>query len=189
MDPKDTAKLIIGCLAGDELAVEQLLCQYQTAVFKLTLSVLSDPSEAAEVTQDAFITALSSLKSYREKSSFKAWLYTIALNLSRSRLRKRKTAKKLENILRSLFQIQLQHSTTPEEVVLRNERDHTMLRALETLDEKHRIPIVLRYFHDLSVAEIAEILKIKQGTIHSRLHTGRERLRAELERYAELDGE
>ncbi len=60
---------------------------------------------------------------------------------------------------------------------------------MEKLGEEHRIPIVLRYFQDLSTAEIAEILQINEGTVFSRLHNGRERLRVELEKQAGFTGE
>ncbi len=88
---EEQAGLIAACIQGDETAIAQLVQEHQLSVFRLALSVLSDPSEANEAAQDAFIAALRALKSYRETSSFKAWLYTIALNVSRSRLRKRKT--------------------------------------------------------------------------------------------------
>ena len=87
MDTTDTARLIPQCIAGDENAIEQLIRQYEAGVFRLALSVLDDVAEANETTQDTFIAALEALESYQERASFKAWLYTIAMNLSRSRLR------------------------------------------------------------------------------------------------------
>jgi len=178
---EEQAGLIADCIQGDEAAIAQLIGAYQHSVFRLALSVLNDPDEANEATQDTFIAALRALKSYRETSSFKAWLYTIALNISRSRLRKRKTVDRLRNTLTAIFRVQSQGSPTPEEEVIGNEEDAALWKMLGKLGEKQRIPIVLRYYHDLSVAEIAEILNIKEGTVHSRLSIGRERLRATLE--------
>jgi len=88
---------------------------------------------------------------------------------------------RLKNVLTAVFQIQSQHSPTAEETVIGNEEDAALWKTLEKLGEKQRIPIILRYYHDMSVAEIAEILNIKTGTVHSRLSIGRERLRAALE--------
>jgi len=178
---EEQAGLIAACIQGDETAIEQLVREHQLGVFRLALSILSDPSEANEAAQDTFIAALNALRSYRENSSFKAWLYTIALNASRSRLRKRKALERLQHRLTTIFHVQTQRSPTLEDMVVGNEEDAALWKALETLGEKHRIPIVLRYYHDLSVSEIAEILKIKEGTVHSRLSIARERLRAELE--------
>ena len=188
MDFADTSQVIAGCLAGDEQAIERLIQQYQTGVFRLALSILDDPLEANEAAKDTFIAALGSLEKYQERSTFKAWLYTIALNISRSRLRKRKTAERLKNALQGLFKIQAQKTPSAEEAVIQSEKEAALWRALEKLGEEHRIPIVLRYFHDLSTAEIADILQINEGTVFSRLHTARERLRMELELSGEKYG-
>ena len=104
--------LIADCIKGDETTITQLIQTHQLGVFRLALSVLNDPGEANEASQDTFIAALSALKSYRESSSFKAWLYTIALNISRSRLRKRKAAERMQNALTAVFQVQSQQPPT-----------------------------------------------------------------------------
>lgn len=175
-------QVISACIAGDDAAIEQLVYEYQGGVFRLALSVLNDPGEAHEATQDTFIAALGALKSYKENSTFKAWLYTIALNMSRSRLRKRKTLQRLNNTLQAIFRVQTQKLPSPEDAVIESEKDAALWKALNQLGEKHRIPLALRYFHNLSAAEIAEIMNINEGTVHSRLHVGRERLRIALEK-------
>lgn len=182
---EEQAGLIADCINGDETAIAQLIEKYQPNVFRLTLSILNDPGEAGEATQDTFIAVLKALNSYREKSTFKAWLYRIALNISRSRLRKRNALERLHQTLTTIFEMQSQHSPTPEDAIISGEEDAAIWKALDMLGEKHRIPIVLRYYHDLSVAEIAEIMNIKEGTVHSRLSIGRERLRAQLENTGE----
>ena len=186
---EDQAGLIAACIKGDQTAIAQFIEMYQLGVFRLALSILNDPGEANEATQDTFITALRALESYRERSNFKAWLYKIALNVSRSRLRKRKALERLQHTLTSVFKVQSQHSASLEDVVIGNEKDAELRKALEKLGERHRIPIVLRYYHDLSVAEIAEILNIKEGTVHSRLSIGREKLRTKLEDSLKNTGE
>jgi RNA polymerase sigma-70 factor (ECF subfamily) len=189
MNSNDTPAYIQDCISGDEFAIERLISQYQTGVFRIALSVLDDPGEANEAAQDTFIAALAGLNSYQDRSSFKAWLYTIALNVSRSRLRKKKTLERLRNTLEIIFQVQSQKPHSPEDVVIQNEKSDSLWKAMGKLGEKHRIPLVLRYFHDLSVAEIAEILRINEGTVHSRLHTAREQLRVELEEQTKFTGE
>ena len=189
MDSNISHQVISGCIAGEESAIERLILQYQDGVYRLVFSVLNDSVEANEATQDTFIAALSALESYREQASFKAWLFTIALNISRNRLRKRKTLARLNEALQIIFRVQIQKIPSPEDAVIQNEKDAALWRALKKLGEKQRIPIVLRYFHDFSSAEIAEILGISEGTVHSRLHTGRERLRIELEKQPGFTGE
>jgi len=180
MTETQTAWLISECIAGNEAAIEMLVRQYETGVFRLALSIVGDQAEANEITQETFIAALRSLSSYREQQSFKAWLYTIALNQSRSHLRKRKTLERLRRTLNSLFRVETQKQVSPEESVLQNDKEAEVWKALNQLDEPFRIVVVLRYFHELSIAEISEILSVNEGTIHSRLHTARARLRSAL---------
>ena len=71
---------------------------------------------------------------------------------------------------------------TPEEQAMRDEKDAVLWKAISKLSDRHRIPLVLRYFNDFSISEIAEILGLPEGTIHSRLHIARERLRLALEK-------
>lgn len=186
MNDAHPSRLISRCLAGDESAIETLVRQHETGVFRLALSVVGDAAEANEITQETFISALRSLASYQEKKTFKAWLYTIALNHSRSHLRKRKARERLSNVLASILQVDVQKQAAPEEAVIRNETEAILWESLNSLDERFRIVVVLRYFHELSIAEISDILAVNEGTIHSRLYTARERLRDALEH---LDGE
>jgi RNA polymerase sigma-70 factor (ECF subfamily) len=177
MDYTDTTQLVTCCRLGNEIAVERLVNYYKDGVFRLALSVLDDAAEASEATQDAFIAALGALETYRDGSSFKSWLYTIALNTSRSRLRKRKTLAALSNTLQAIFRVQSQKDPSPEDILIQNEQDAQVWEALNQLGEKHRLPMILRYYHELSMAEIAEILRINEGTVRSRIHTAQEKLR------------
>lgn len=172
-----TAALVSECIAGNEAAIESFVRQYETGVFRLALSVVGDQAEANEITQETFIAALRALPSYQEKKSLKAWLYTIALNQSRSHLRKRKTLERLRNTLNSIFRVEPQKQVLPEETAIQNDKEAQIWNALNQLDEPFRTVVVLRYFHELPISEISEILSVNEGTIHSRLHTARERLR------------
>ena len=181
MNAVQSSQLILLCLAGDENAIELFVRQYETGVFRLALSIVGDTTEANEITQETFISALRSLSSYREEKSFKAWLYTIALNHSRSHLRKRKSLARLGNILTAILQIETQKQVLPEDAIVQNEKEAILWSALNQLDEKFRTVVVLRYVHELSISEISEILSVNEGTIHSRLHTARQRLRDALQ--------
>ncbi|MGB8981712.1 MAG: RNA polymerase sigma factor [Anaerolineales bacterium] len=174
------SRLISDCIAGDQAAIEMFVHQYETAVFRLALSIVGDPAEANEVTQETFLAALRSLPSYQEKQSLKAWLYTIALNHSRNHLRKRRVLERLRITLTTIFRMEAQKQASPEEKVIQTEKETQLWNALNHLDERYRTVVVLRYFHELSVAEISEILSINEGTIHSRLHGARAKLRAAL---------
>jgi len=171
------SRLIAECIAGNEDAIEMLVREDETDVLRLALSILGDPAEANEVTQETFLSALRALPSYQEKKTLKAWLYTIALNHSRSHLRKRKIIERLRSTLTNIFRVEAEKQDSPEESAIQNEKEAALWRSLNQLDERHRVVVVLRYFHELSIAEISDILSVNEGTIHSRLHSAREKLR------------
>lgn len=183
MNAAETAWLIRECIAGNNDAIEVFVRRHEVDIFRLALSIVGDQAEADEITQETFLSALRSLRSYHEKNSLKAWLYTIALNHSRSHLRKRKILEKLRSAVSAVFQFeQSQKQPSPETAVILNETESALWAELNKLDEAHRTAMILRYFHELPVAEIAEILSVNEGTVHSRLHNARKRLKGELEK-------
>jgi RNA polymerase sigma-70 factor, ECF subfamily len=177
------AWLISECIAGNEDAIEMFVRQYEGGVFRLALSILGDQAEASEVTQETFIAALRALSSYEERKSLKAWLYAIALNHSRSRLRKQRVLERLRATLTRIFRVETQKQPSPEESVIQNEQEAAIWNCLNELDERHRLVVILRYFHELPVAEISQILSVNEGTIHSRLHSARDKLRTAVKQW------
>ena len=180
MHDAEPSRLISECIAGNEDAIEMLVRQYEAGVFRLALSMVGDQADAQEITQETFIAALRSLRTYQEKKSFKAWLYTIALNQSRRHLRKRRILERLRTTLTNVIRVDAQKQASPEEAIIENEKEAVIWTELNKLDERHRIVVILRYFQELSIAEISEILTVNEGTVHSRLHNARERLRSAL---------
>jgi RNA polymerase sigma-70 factor (ECF subfamily) len=82
--------------------------------------------------------------------------------------------------LTGIFQVDIQKELSPEETVIQNEKEAAIWKSLAQLDEHYRIVVILRYFHQLSITEISQILAIPEGTVHSRLHSAREKLRTAL---------
>ncbi len=181
MQNADTVWLVSQCIAGNEDAVASLFRAYEAGVYRLALSIVDDPAEASEITQETFLAALRALRKYQDKQSFKAWLFTITVNHSRSHLRKRRAIEKLQATLTRIFQIDFEKQLLPEEAIIQDEKEKALWSSLNRLDDRYRIVVVLRYFHEMSVREISEILSVHEGTIHSRLHKARETLRSELE--------
>ncbi|HSL45610.1 MAG TPA: RNA polymerase sigma factor [Anaerolineales bacterium] len=183
-DAAQPSSLISECIAGNEDAIEMFVRQYETGVFRLAISIVGDQAEANEITQETFIAALRSLPTYHDRQdgkSLRAWLYTIALNHSRSHLRKRKVIERLRTTLTTIFRLETQKQISPEEAIIYNETEAAIWNALSELDERHRVVVVLRYFHELPILEISQILSVNEGTIHSRLHSAREKLRNSLQ--------
>jgi RNA polymerase sigma-70 factor (ECF subfamily) len=184
-NPMETAALISRCREGDESAVETLVNRFQKPLYRLALSILEDPAEAEEAAQDALLAALGALDSFRGQASLNTWLHAITVNICRSRLRKRQARRRLWETLHAIFRLAGDapggSPAHPEDTVIHHEADRHLWNAIHTLDEKHRLPVILRYYHDLPVAEIARILNVNEGTIHSRLSVARDRLRSQLE--------
>lgn len=155
--------------------------EHQAKIYRLCLSMLDDAAEAEDATQESFIAALKALKGYRGDSAFQTWLISIALNVCRSSLRQRKRRTQLGATL-SDPSVASESTPTPEQQAMRSEGSQALWVAINKLDEKHRLPIFLRYFHELSTAEIAKVLGINQGTVHSRLSNARSQLAGDLKR-------
>jgi RNA polymerase sigma-70 factor (ECF subfamily) len=170
-------RLIELCRAGDSSAVEHFVQTYQQEVYRLALSILDDSNEADDATQESLLAALQALPTFQGGSSLKTWLFSITVNNCRTRLQNRRRRERLSGILGGLLGSQTERLPSVEEKAIQHETDAALWHAVRSMDERHRIPIVLRYYHDLAVAEIAAILGIPEGTVHSRLNAARRQLR------------
>ena len=182
----DSKELLAQCRAGDRAAVDQLVQEYQPQLFRLALSILDDGSQdgsadAQEVTQDALLAALSSLDSYRGEARLSTWLYSITVNLCRNHIRAHQRRERVRNLFERLTTPIDDAPSQPEDVIIRKQTDFSLFSIVQSLNEKHRLPVILRYYHDCSVAEIAQILDIPEGTVHSRLNSARKKVRNCLE--------
>src|SRR6185295_7240274 len=128
---------------------------------------------------EIFLAALRSLGTYRGQSALRTWLYAIGLNVCRSRLRQRQSRQHLHQLLRGDW-LTSASPAAPESAMVQRQANDAIWQAVQGLGEKHRLPIILRYYHDLPVDEIAAVLGVNAGTIHSRLSIARDRLRAAL---------
>ena len=173
--------LIRRCQRGDKLALEALIRRYQTYVFRLCCLVMRNEQDAEDMAQETFLRACRALPRYqrREGSSFEAWLYRIAVNCCRSRMRR-----KWYQVLPwpdPAPQLMAEPEEQPERKVQQSEWRTEMLDAIDALGERHRVVVILRYSAGMSNEEIAETMGLPSGTVRSRLHTARERLRQILE--------
>jgi len=160
--------------------IEHLVREHYTYIRRLALSILDDPDEAEDAAQEAFIAANRSLDKFRGDSRPRTWLTAITVNACRGRLRKRKARQGLQNVLQALHLAQSQPAS-PEEAAIQQDVQRSLRQAVAALDDRHRLPILLRYVHGLSVPEIAASLHTNPGTIYSRLHYARRMLIAHLD--------
>lgn len=160
-------------------SLEALVHEHRAYLFRLSLSILNDADEAEDVTQETFVAALLGLNQFRGDAHIRTWLSAIAINLCRETLRKRKTRQTLHTVLQNLH---LQNPTpAPEDTYLQNETQRQLWEAVSALDEKHRLPVILHYAHNLPALEIAQILGLSEGTVYSRLHYARKQLHGSLQ--------
>jgi RNA polymerase sigma-70 factor (ECF subfamily) len=176
----ETETLVRRCQGGDKLAIGALIRRYQNYVYRLCYLVMRNEQDAEDMTQETFIRACRALPRYeiREDTSFEAWLYRIAVNCCRSRMRR-----KWYQVLpwpSQAAEITSEPEQQPDRLLMRDEYRNEILRAIDSLGEKHRLVIILRYYAGLSNEEIAETLDIPSGTVRSRLHTARQRLKSVL---------
>ncbi|HZO37983.1 MAG TPA: sigma-70 family RNA polymerase sigma factor [Methylomirabilota bacterium] len=177
----DEAILIERCRAGDLAAFEPLVEKYRQRVYRLAYNVLRDPDEAWDVAQDAFIRAFKALPSFRGDSAFYTWLFRIVMNVARDRARQhaaRGRAFGTERVdEKDWDRVLVDQATSPDAHATQVEERDRIARALATLSEPHRAIIMLSDLEGLSYREIAEVLNIPMGTVMSRLHNARRRLR------------
>ena len=173
----DTEALIRRCQRGDRLAIEVLIRRHQNYVYRLCYLVMRNEQDAEDMTQETFIRAFRALPRFeiRKGTSFEAWLYRISVNACRSRMRR-----KWYQVLpwpEPAPQIVAEPERQPESLAMLGEQRDRILAAIDTLGEKHRLVVFLRYYAGLSNEEIAQSLDIPSGTVRSRLHVARHRLR------------
>lgn len=169
--------ILRGCRAGEPQAIEALVRQSQGVVYRVCLSILNNLADAEDATQETFIAALKALPGFRGDSAFNTWLYAITVNVCRRHLKQRRRHRAIHTTLTLDPAILGDHSPDPEQTLIRSEVADALWGAVSELDEGHRLPIILRYYHELPVAKIAQILEISEGTVHSRLFNARERMR------------
>lgn len=184
-DYADTLRLIVRVQAGDTTAAEQLVRAYQPSIYRLAISMLDDPAEADEATQEALIAAINRLDSFRGEASFSTWLYAIALNECRGRLRKRRARERLAQVLHAVFRIDLGLSSSVESTVIERQGNAALWQAIQALPDKQREVILLRYYSELKIVEIARVLGITDRAVRARLHTANDQLRAVLKNEVE----
>jgi len=163
-----------------DLDIDHLVAAHYGYIRRLAASILDDLNEAEDAAQDTFIAASRSLSSFRAEANPKTWLTSIAVNACRARLRKRKVQQSLHSALEALHLAGVGRPS-PEHEAIQHESDGQLWQAVDSLDEKHRLVVLLRYVHELPASQIARALGISEGTVHSRLHYARQKLQTRLE--------
>lgn len=162
---------------GDRRAFGLLVEAYQGPVYNLAYRMLSNPGEAEEAAQEAFIRAYTRLDTYDPRRKFSTWLLSIASNYCIDLLRKRRaTLLSLDQPLPPHPALMSDRNDSPEMQTVNNEREALVQMLLETLPEDYREAVILRYWYDMSYEEIAEVMDTTVSAIKSRLFRARRQL-------------
>jgi len=164
---------------GDKRAFDLLIQKYQHRIVSLVSRYVSDPSEAQDVAQEAFIKAYRAIKRFRGDSAFYTWLYRIAINTAKNWIvakNRRPPSSDIDAVDAEQYAIsdRLRENSTPENELLREEIERTVFATIAGLPEDLRTAIMLREMDGMSYEEIATTMECPIGTVRSRIFRARE---------------
>jgi RNA polymerase sigma-70 factor (ECF subfamily) len=174
---------------GDVAAFDILVRKYRERLYGIIYNLTSNREDAADLTQDAFIKAFSSINRFKGKSAFFTWLYRIGVNTALSHLKRNRYRRffSLEHIqdegsnAQVLETLAAKHKS--EKGALLSELQEKLNEAMQKLSPKHRTVVVLFEIEGLSHQEIADIVGCSVGTVRSRLHYAKQQLQTDLKHF------
>ena len=179
-------ELVTRAKTGDPDAFGQLMEQNQNRIYSLALRMVGNPEDAADLTQDAFLSAWRNLEGFQGDSSFSTWLYRLTSNACIDFLRKEKRKRATGTVL-SLDDTEdgssldlPDYDADPHRQLEQSEVQQAIADGMAALSEEHRKVLSLREISGLSYAEIADILGLEEGTVKSRISRARLALRKKL---------
>ncbi len=182
-------ELIAQAQVGNPQALTALIQSQQHYIYSIAMSVLKNPEDAADLTQEAFIRLFRALPQYNGESRFTTWLYRLVVNMGRDELRKRgrqvpimppseEPAEEYDPLSSVADE---DRWNDPALALDAQETRHQVRSALAQLEEHYRMVLTLYYFDDMKYQDIAEILDIPLNTVKSHIRRGKERLAAILQ--------
>jgi len=178
--PLEETELVERARRGDLRAWETIVCTHQGIAFRTAYVLTGSAADAEEAAQDGFVKAYRALGRFRRGASFRPWLLRIVANEAHNR--RRSAARRERLSLRAAAEARPGDAVpSPEAALLARENQEHLLAAVERLSDDHRDAITCRFFLDLTEDETAAALRVRRGTVKSRLSRALERLREELE--------
>jgi RNA polymerase sigma-70 factor (ECF subfamily) len=184
---QDEVELVTELQGGSAAAFDWLVTHYSGAVYGVVSGMVSEPSDAADITQDVFLKAFRGIRGFRRGSSLKTWLYRIAI---REALNHRRWLWRHHRQQDSIdldpadghgsMEIE-DEGSTPFDQAACHEVQQAVQRALQSVPEVFRSAVILRDLEGMAYEEVAEVLNVSVGTVKSRILRGRRMLREMLE--------
>lgn len=182
MGPTDE-ELVVAVQAGDVSAFDVLVRRWDRKIQGAAYRVLGSDDEARDVSQEAFLKAFRALSSFKREARFSSWLYQIAMNLCRDKLRRRRGREhlSLDEMAESTEPALRQRATAVDQIEDRD-RARVVAAAVGGLSEDQREVVILKEYEGLTFPEIAEVLGVPLSTVKTRLYRALAQLRIELEK-------
>lgn len=185
--------LIESTKQGDETAFAEIVSRYRNPLTNYLFRMLNDYEEAVDLAQETFVRVYFAIERYHTDYAFSTYIYRIATNLAISEIRRRKRRKLMS--LTGFFQYEGEEvefhppdkKPLPDAGLLEDEQKAVIARAIATLPEKYRAPIILRDIEGLSYEEIADVMRLGLGTTKSRISRARGLLKDKLKNYFEFE--
>ena len=191
---QEAEDLIVRLRGHDEQAFSEVFYLYRDLVYTLSVKLLSDKTEALDVTQEVFLTLFRKIHTFRGECSLKTWLYRVTLNQAANRNRwwKRRFRHRTESLSLGLKEEgvapvpdPVSDQPWPDRSLYSAEIQKALQDGLAELPFDQRTAVILRDVQGLSYEEVAEIVGAEIGTVKSRIARGRERLKERLKPYRE----
>jgi len=167
--------LVVRIRDGDLEALGELYEKYKTMVYRAALAITFDERAAEDILQDVFLRAYTYADCLDETVTLGPWLYRVTINSAYTWTNRVK--RWLYLLQDTLDRLASPSQWYPEAMVEEQEWRHMIQRAIEALPSRHRVVIVLHYLEGLSLKEIAHVTDVPEGTVKSRLHYARGKLR------------
>lgn len=176
----DDRELVRRIRAGDAEALREIVERYEERIFALVFGIVRDAHEVEDVAQEVFLKVYTRIQAFDERSQFYTWLYRVAVNAAKDHVKKR--------VRRPAVALDEADALPgagegPESGAARSETSRLVREAVDALPARYREVIALRELEGLSYDEIASVLGISIGTVESRLHRARARLKQRLEKH------
>jgi RNA polymerase sigma-70 factor, ECF subfamily len=172
----DDLELLDRCVAGDRDAFNELVLKHQKPLYSMLYRMVSDADDAADILQKTFVKAFTGIKGFERRSSFRTWLYQIAINLAKNLYRDRARAGRV-----SLDDVIIRRDPKTLDSLIKKETRDRLYKALTSLPEKQRLTVMLRIQEQKTFEEIAGIMKCSVGTSKANYHHGVQKLKAMFE--------
>lgn len=158
--------------AGERDAFNDLVMKYQKPIYALLYRMVGNHEDASDLLQKAFVKAFTGLRSFERRSTFKTWLYQIAINLAKNVYRDRARFEQVP-----IDDVIIKRDPRTLETLIQNESRLLLKEAVANLPEKQRLTLLLRVQHDKKFEEIAEIMKCSLGTAKANYHHAVQKLK------------